>query len=90
VNEQNKHDQNLLTASVNASKDEFLALLTHQLKTPVTSLKLKLQLANRILGNAVPSPDAFEQLKKVLGGADQDADRITRIIDDFQDRKEKD
>lgn len=70
------------------SKAEFVALLSHQLKTPVTSLKLKLQLANRLLTNRSSSPEAFEQLRKVLNHADRDADRVTEIISAFQERAE--
>ncbi len=72
-------------AGSDLEEPDFLSLLSHQLKTPVTSLKLKLQLCRRFLED--PSPEEFAQFSRLLSGAEQDVGRITEIITETCERK---
>jgi PAS domain S-box-containing protein len=54
------------------ARDEFLGIASHELKTPLTSLRLQLQMARR---GTPASPD------KLL----KQADRLARLIDDMLD-----
>lgn len=66
-------------------RDEFLSVASHELKTPITSLKLQLQLSRREvkpeLGLSLPP----EKLAKVLTMSITQVDRITALIEDMLD-----
>lgn len=65
------------------ARDQFLSIASHELKTPLTSLKLQAQLTLRALEmNRVPTPE------RQLSMAHQTSDlvgRLTRLIDDMLD-----
>ncbi len=60
-------------------KDEFLLMASHELKTPVTSIKLYSSLAARRLER--PSPD----VENILGTIDQQADALVSLVNDLLD-----
>lgn len=68
------------------SRDEFLSICSHELKTPLTSLKMQLQIVDRIRhkqGDDVAfSP---ERMDKFLVQADRSIDRIVHLVNDMLD-----
>ncbi|SHN36846.1 CheR family methyltransferase [Mucilaginibacter sp. OK098] len=58
-------------------KDEFISIASHELKTPITTLRASLQLLDRMKNN--PSP----MLPKFLDQASRSVERITRLIDEL-------
>ena len=59
-------------------KDEFISIASHELKTPITSLKASLQLMNRMRDD--PSQPIFSRL---LDQSTKSMERITSLIDDL-------
>jgi PAS domain S-box-containing protein len=63
-----------------SQKDDFISIASHELKTPVTSLKAALQLMDKMKDR--PSPEMFP---KLIGQAIKSVDKITELIDDLLD-----
>jgi PAS domain S-box-containing protein len=59
-------------------KDEFLSIASHELKTPVTSLKASLQLLDRMKND--PSPAV---LNKLIDQSNRSIQKITTLIDEL-------
>lgn len=68
------------------SRDEFLSVVSHELKTPLTSLKLQIQMTNR-RREKLGEKEALsvENTKKFLVQADQSVDRIVHLVNDMLD-----
>lgn len=68
------------------SRDEFLSICSHELKTPLTSLKMQIQILNRLRerkGDDVAfSPD---NIIKFLLHADRSVERIIHLVNDMLD-----
>ncbi len=67
-------------------RDDFLALASHELRTPITPIKIYLQLLRRHL-QAIP-PELLPRGRALLSGfesADRQLDRLTRLIEDLLD-----
>jgi signal transduction histidine kinase len=67
------------------TRDEFLSIASHELKTPLTSLKLQLQITNR---NTKPetgrSPTPLE-LSQALNVSLRQVDSLTELVEDLLD-----
>ncbi|MGA7731370.1 MAG: PAS domain S-box protein [Chloroflexia bacterium] len=59
-------------------KDALLALASHELKTPITTIKGYSQLALRAAG-----PEGNEKLRRTLITIDEQANRLTRLINEM-------
>lgn len=59
-------------------KDDFIMIASHELKTPITSLKASLELLNRIKDNP-PSP----MLSKLIVHANKSLGKVNALIDDL-------
>ncbi len=68
------------------ARDEFLSIASHELKTPLTSLKLQVQLRERALAKGAPLPGFTpEALVRTLANDVRQVDRLTRLVDDILD-----
>lgn len=78
----------LLYSSAQAAiraRDEFVSIASHELKTPITSLKMQLQMMQRGVNlekGLTPSP---EKLMKALTNSSNQVDRLTLLIEDLLD-----
>jgi PAS domain S-box-containing protein len=59
-------------------KDDFISIASHELKTPITSLKASLQVMNKLKDN--PSPALFANL---ITRASSSLDKVTLLIDNL-------
>lgn len=68
------------------SRDEFLSICSHELKTPLTSLKMQIQIVNR-LREKKGDEIAFSPLnmEKFLTNADRSVERIIHLVNDMLD-----
>lgn len=65
----------------NAAKDRFLSMVSHELKTPLTSLKGRAQLLRR----QVDRPDFQELVKTGLEDMERSINRLHLLVDDLLD-----
>jgi signal transduction histidine kinase len=66
-------------------RDEFMALASHELKTPLTLLKLQSELRIRSLRKGDISTFSLERLTKMFNADQEQIERITHLIDDMLD-----
>lgn len=67
------------------ARDEFVSIASHELKTPITSLKMQLQMMLRGISvekQITPTP---EKLFKALTSSSNQIDRLTVLIEDLLD-----
>jgi signal transduction histidine kinase/CheY-like chemotaxis protein len=67
------------------ARDEFFSIASHELKTPITSLRLMIQVGQRDLKpeqGKVPSP---EKLMRIFDTSTKQVDRLTHLIEDLFD-----
>lgn len=65
------------------TRDEFISLASHELKTPLTPLKLQLQMFHRELQKKNSTGD--EKTLKILSNTTQQLDRLNKLIDGMLD-----
>jgi signal transduction histidine kinase len=77
----------LLQKQVEATRmrDEFISIASHELKTPLTSLKLQAQISQRMLKAEGPEFFSFERVKKLVDTTDNQVDRLARLVEDMLD-----
>lgn len=63
------------------SRDDFFSIASHELKTPLTSLKLKLQMASRGMGFDVSNDSS----RKFVGQIAEQVNRLNVLVDDMLD-----
>lgn len=66
-------------------RDDFLSIASHELKTPITSLRLQTQMMTRNLHNNESKSIPTERLEKFFKTSNKQLDRLTRLIDDLLD-----
>lgn len=67
------------------ARDEFLSIASHELKTPITSLRLQVQLAKKRREQKDPLAYSMERLDALIDLTDKQTERITRLVDDMLD-----
>lgn len=67
-----------------AARDEFLSIASHELKTPITSLKMQLQMTKRSLESQKGKLEA-EKIDKALDFSTKQVDRLTVLVEELLD-----
>lgn len=65
-----------------SSRDEFISISSHELKTPLTSLKLITQLFKKKI---IKQPPTQDSIINFLDDTDNQITRLTRLVDDILD-----
>ncbi|WP_408095592.1 PAS domain-containing protein [Peredibacter sp. HCB2-198] len=67
------------------SRDEFISIASHELKTPITSIKLKNQMQLRALAQKTPQALNPERIQNLAHETDLQISRLARLVDDMLD-----
>ncbi|MFE8605753.1 hybrid sensor histidine kinase/response regulator [Archangium violaceum] len=67
------------------SRDEFLSIASHELKTPLTSLKLQMQMMQRRLERGDPAAFEPERVGRLVAQSNQQLARLSRLVGDMLD-----
>lgn len=70
-------------AAALVARDEFLMIASHELKTPITSLKLRLQMGKRNLRPEVDKMPTKEELLHFYNQSLEQVDSLVRLVDDL-------
>lgn len=65
------------------ARDQFLAIASHELKTPVTSMLLQVQTAIHNIRNVSLANFSVSSLLKMLEGTEQQSKRLSRMVNDL-------
>lgn len=67
------------------ARDEFLSIASHELNTPLTSLKLQIQLRKKQLSNGNTTLMTPEGIEKMIKSDEKQINRLSRLVDDMLD-----
>jgi two-component system OmpR family sensor kinase len=67
------------------ARDDFLSIASHELKTPLTSLKLQAQVMMRAINRKDPLAFSPEKVTQLIRQIDSQTTRLTRLVDDMLD-----
>lgn len=79
-----KKTQEDLKKSV-AARDEFLSVASHELKTPLTSLRLQIQAMQRNFIKGRKEAFSMERVGEMITSNDRQITRLVRLVDDMLD-----
>lgn len=66
-------------------RDDFMSIASHELKTPITSIKLHVQMRKRQLSRGDSSVLAQDKVVSLLNMTESQIDRLSRLVDDMLD-----
>lgn len=64
-----------------AARDEFLRLASHELKTPLSALKLQFQMTKRSMEKGDTTPVSPEKLDKLVDSTNMQVDRLINTVE---------
>lgn len=65
------------------AKGHFLATLSHEIKTPVTSIMMGIRLLDRMANSPKKDPAALAQAGALIKTCVEEVDRLKKLLDDF-------
>ena len=68
-----------------STRDEFLSIASHELKTPLTSLKMQIQMTQRNVSPSEGRAPTPEKLAKVLNMQAIQVERLTSLVEELLD-----
>lgn len=83
VTEQHRYQSELQDAV--RARDEFLSIASHELKTPLTSLRLQTQMLNRQIAKNDPAAYSKPRVDQLAEQTDKQTLRLVRLVDDMLD-----
>lgn len=66
-------------------RDEFISIASHELKTPLTSMKLQAQIMRRAIAKGDPDAFAPDKFEKLVSQTERQVDRLNRLVEDMLD-----
>lgn len=66
-------------------RDEFLSIASHELKTPLTNLKLQTEIAKRYLADPAQNFLTPANVARLVEQSDRQADRLTKLVEEMLD-----
>ncbi len=67
------------------ARDEFLSIASHELKTPLTSMKMQLQMTQRHIARGDPGAYEPRRVDRLVEQASRQLARLGRLVDDMLD-----
>jgi len=83
IDEKVKAEQGLKHAV--QARDEFISIASHELKTPITSLRLQVEVLQRALHEKTAHLYSKENVFKLIKQTDRQLTQLTRLVDDMLD-----
>ena len=83
ANELERANQELEQA--NQLKEQFLSMASHELKTPITTIRGQAQIMLRRLSKQKELPNGFSDVRTALEKIDEQTYRLTALVDDLLD-----
>lgn len=83
IHDKKMAEQKLLEAI--RARDEFLSIASHELKTPLTSLKLQSQIFSRSASKGVESIYERSHIHQLIDQTNNQVNRLNRLVDDMLD-----
>lgn len=68
-----------------AARDEFVSVASHEMRTPITSMVLQVQLIRRLLDKNESGGVPRERLERLISLSQTQLDRLTRLVEDMLD-----
>ncbi len=68
-----------------AARDNFLSICSHELKTPLTSMKLQAQMGQRALANQTAQPFRLDLVQKLYQGTEKQVNRLASLVENMLD-----
>lgn len=66
-------------------RDQFLSIASHELKTPITALKLQVQMRKRLLSRGDDSVYSPPKVGSLIETTEHQVERLSRLVDDMLD-----
>lgn len=66
-------------------RDEFISIASHELKTPLTSIKLQMQLFKRSISKGTSQAYSKKNVDAMVSLSERQVNKLTRLIDDMLD-----